>query len=56
MYVCVCLFVSYKKGSVRSDRNNVKFMQKIDECVGLAEKSLKVGPVAMKNCILFTGV
>ena len=34
MYVCVCLFVCYKKGSVTFDPNNATFIQKIDNCMG----------------------
>ena len=34
MYVCICLFVWYKKGSITFDPNNTNFTQKIDDCTG----------------------
>ena len=34
MYVCVYLFVCYKKGSISFEPNIAKFTQKIDGCTG----------------------
>ena len=63
------VFVCYKKGSVSFDPSNIKFAQKFDDCTGRVinfiqqktlqnwlKKSLKMGSVTMKNCILFTVV
>ena len=58
-YVCVCVFVSLMKGSVTFDPNNTQLAQEFDGCTEngteLAEKSLKMCLVTMKNCLLFTG-
>ena len=34
LYVCMCLFVCYKKGPVTFDPNTATFTQKIDDCMG----------------------
>ena len=45
MYVCVCLFVNYMKGSVTFDVNNAKFTQKI-RCDRLADSCVKQVQIA----------